>query len=613
MNRRLLAVGAAIAAGALVLSACQGGNSSSSGKSGSSGGSGGGLKSSKSINVSFNQPFFSANSNTDHGNATANNNILYMMNDSFTYYNPDLKHVPNNSFGTMKKISSKPLKVQYKLADTAKWSDGTPVTAADMLLNWAAQSTHFNTVSADKGVNKAGNPKKQSGKNVFFESSDPGLQLVKKMPKVSDDNKTVTVKYSKPFVDWKDELTDAGVPAHVVARHALGVKDAKKGNDAIMKALKSNDKKKLSKIANFWNTGFDFKSTPKDMSVAMGDGPMKLKSYKKDQYITLEKNKNYKGSHKPKLDKITVRYEGKPMSAVQALDNGEVDMIQPQSTNDVLKATKKLKKVKYKTGDDATYEHIDFAMNNKGPFDPKAYGGDKDKARMVRQAFLDTVPRKQMVNKLIEPLKPGAKVRDSFTTTPGAPGYDQIAKANKMSSTDKVDIDKAKSLLKKAGKSHPKVRVMTDKNNSRRQQEYQLIAESAKKAGFKMVNASSPDWGELLTQTSKYDMALFGWQSTSTGVSESVANYITGGQNNYYGYSNKKVDKWLKELQVSTSQDQATDLLKKVERQLVKDAFGDTIFQFPQLTAWNKKVQNASTMTLAPTNYWNFWRWDVKK
>lgn len=603
MNKRLITVGAVLSAAALALTACSGGP-----KAGSSGG----LKSTKSINLSFNQAFYSANDDTDHGNAIANANILYLTNDSFTYYTPDLKRAPNKSFGTMKKISDDPLKVQYTIAPTAEWSDGTPVTAADLMLTWAALSNHYNNVPASKGVNKSGDPKTQSGTNVFFESSDPGMALVKKMPEVSSDNKTVTLTYSKPFVDWKDELTSPAVPAHVVAENALGVKDAEQGNQAIMTALKDDDKAKLSKVANFYNSGFDFKSMPKNKSVLVGSGPFIISDYKKDQYITLTKNKNYKGEHKPKVDKVTVRFQGDPMSAVQALDNGEVDVIQPQSTADVLKAVEKLKNVKYTTGNGGTYEHVDFAMNNGGPFDPKTYGGDKEKARMVRQAFLDTVPREEIVDKIIKPLNPKAEVRNSFTTTPGAPGYDEITKANKMASTDKVDIAAAKALLKKAGVKNPKVRFLTDKVNTRRQQEYQLIAESAKKAGFQMVNASSADWGSLLTQTNKYDVTLFGWQVTSTGVSSSVANFITDGANNFYGYSDKKVDKWLKQVQVSTSQDEANALLAKVEAQLVKDAFGDTIFQFPSLTAWNTKVSNIQDMPIGVSYYWNFWQWDVK-
>ena len=95
-------------------------------------------------------------------------------------------------------------------------------------------------------------------------------------------------------------------------------------------------------------------------------------------------------------------------------------------------------------------------------------------------------------------------------------------------------------------------------------------------------------------------------------MSGSVANFITDGANNFYGYSDKKVDKWLKQVQVSTSEDEANALLAKVEAQLVKDAFGTVIFQFPSLTAWNTKVTNIQDMPIGVSYYWNFWQWDVK-
>lgn len=316
MNKRLLTLGVAVTTAALVLSACSNTPKVSNN---------GGLTKTKTVNVNWNQAFYSANSATNHGNATANANILYLTNDQFEYYNPQLQLVPNNSFGTMKKISDKPLKVQYTFADTAKWSDGVPVSAVDLMLTWAALSNHFNNVSAEQGVNKDGDPKKQSGDHVFFETSDPGMALVKDLPEVSNDNKTFTITYSKPFVDWNTELLSPSVPAHVVAEHALGMTDPAKADEALMTAIKNDDKTTLSKIANFWNTGFDFKEMPSDPSLLVGSGPFTITAYKKDQYLTVSRNKNYQGEHKPKVDKITIRYEADPMSAVQALDNGEVD------------------------------------------------------------------------------------------------------------------------------------------------------------------------------------------------------------------------------------------------------------------------------------------------
>ena len=92
------------------------------------------------------------------------------------------------------------------------------------------------------------------------------------------------------------------------------------------------------------------------------------------------------------FDTVTVRWNEDPMAQVQALKNGEIDMFSPQVTTDVVKAAEKVKDVEIKKGVEGTFEHMDLVQNNKGPFDPATYGGDAQKALLVRQAFLHGVP-----------------------------------------------------------------------------------------------------------------------------------------------------------------------------------------------------------------------------
>lgn len=611
VKKRFLTVGAAFAATALALSACTPNNGGSGGKD-----AGAGNKDAE-VKVMWNQPFYSANSYTNTGNATANSNIMYMMDDAFKFYNQDLKLKDNDSFGKVEKVSDKPMKVKYTIADTAKWSDGTPYSAADLALQWAGESTNFNTKDLDKASDDEGNVKKQSGKNVVFNASDPGIALIKKFPEISKDGKSVTFTYSKPFADWDTNLatmnTGPGLPAHIVAKKALGIDDAKKADDAVLKALKDKDNAKLAKIANVWNTGFDFTKMPKDKDLLVGTGPFKVTEFKEDQHITLTRRDDYEGSRKPNVKKITIRYNGDPTAAVQALENGEVDLIQPQATADILKSVNKLDNVTTDTGDDATYEHIDFAMNNGGPFDPKSYGGDKEKAKKVRKAFALSTPRQKMVNDIIKPLNKDAAVRDSFTTVPGAPAYDKIVKESGIKDVyGKQDLSQAKKLLKQAGVSKPKVRIIYDKTNSRRQQEFQLLKEAGDKAGFNVVDGGDAKWSEHLPDTSRYDASLFGWQSTSTTVTENDANWRTHGQNNYGGYSNKDVDKLLDKLQSELNPDKQADLEAKIEKHLVDDAFGLTFYQFPAITSYSKKLHGVKNITVAPTMFWNFYDWKVQ-
>ena len=570
------------------------------------------------LSVAWNQAFYSRNSDTDYGNATANANILYLTNDSIGYYDQDLEIAQNSSFGKYEKVSDDPLKVKITLADTATWSDGTPVTAADAVLLWGAVSTNFNTVESDavETDENTGEVSGVEGDNVYFNAASPGYTLVKDFPEISADGKEITYTWSEPFVDWELlAMSPVGVPAHVVAKRALQTADAEAGEQAIIDAFKNNDRASLAKIAKVWNNDFNFKSTPSDEELLVGSGPYVISELVEEQYLTVEKNPNYKGMRAPKIDKLTVRIIPDAQASVQALQNGEVAVTQPQSTADILQQLQALApNVETLTQSGGTYEHVDLVFNNGGPFDPKSYGGDAEKAKKVRQAFLQTLPRQRIIDNIIKPLNPEATVRNTFNVVPGSPEYDATSEANGMEATygGGSNVDKAKELLAEAGVTNPTVRMLFAQNNTRRQQEFQLIKETAEQAGFTIVDASSTDWGQLLSTNDVYDASLFGWQSTALGVSQVPPNFLSDGQNNYGGYSNAQVDKLLNELNTTTDTARQGEIVKEVEKILVEDAFGLTIFQFPEITGIDTtKVKGVSSIPLSPTYFWNFWEWEV--
>ncbi len=602
-SRRMFAVGAVIVAMGLVGTACaapDANDDSSSNKK-------------TSLNVGWNQPFYSYNEFTNAGNATANANIKYLMNENFWYYTPDSELKPNTSFGTYEKTSDDPLTVKYTVADDAKWSDGTPVDAADLLLTWAAQSNQLNTITSDKAKisEDTGQPTNAKGQ-VFFNFSSPGLELVKDTPKISDDGKSLTLVYSKKFADWNTDMT-VNLPAHIVAEKALGISDPTKAKDAFIKAVDENDKDALLKISNFYNTGFDYSKMPEDKDLALSDGAYLMKEFKENEYMTLVKNPDFKGDHKASIDEVTVRWNEDPLAQVQALENGELDMFLPQVTSDVVKAAEKIDGVKIQKGLDSTYEHIDLKFNNGGPFDPAAYGGDAKKALLVRQAFLSGVPRQEIVDKLIKPITPEAEVRNSFLRTPGFPGYDEIVAQNGISTEyAAADPTKSKQLLKQAGITKPvDVRLLYAKGNQRRENEFQLMQPALKAAGFNLINKADPDWGKKL-RAKGFDAQFFGWQATTTGVSSDQAIYATGGSNNNIGYSNPEVDKLFSQLVLTEDQAEQVKLQTQIDKLMIKDAIGLTIFQFPAATfVQSKRVTGVDSAQLSPTLFYGFWNWKV--
>lgn len=614
MNKRYLGIGAGLAAAAMVLSACTppGGDGGGDG-----GGEGGGEGGGSVLNIGWNEAFRSMNTETTNGNAVANAIVTYMMNDNFKHYDDNLE-LQDGNLGTIEQVSEDPLQVKYTFADDATWSDGTPVDAADIALHWAAKSSNFNTESeedVEEERDDEGEVEDLEEGSVFFDSASPGASLIEEFPEISEDGKEVTFTYSKPFADWELELgfgsDGVGLPAHIVAEKALGEEDPEAAKQAILDAIENEDTEALSQIANTWNTGFNFTSMPEDEDLVVHNGPYKMVDFAEGQYLTLEADENYTGPIEVGVDQVTIRINGDPMASVQAVENGEMDLIQPQATSDVLSAAEELEGVTVDTEDGATYEHVDLIFDNGGPFDPETYDGDEETAKLVRQAFLKTVPREQILDTLITPLNPEAQMRDSYTMVNGSPMYDGIVSGNGMAEEfPGSDPEGAAELLAEAGVDSPTVRFLYDDTNSRREQQFTLIQEQAEEAGFDIVNEGDVNWGSRMGDGT-YDASLFGWQSTNTGVTESDANFRTGQQNNYGGFSNDEVNELYDELQVETDPARQEEILTEVESILVEEAFGVTLYQHPELTIYSDRVQNVSNTTVSPTMFWNYWEWQV--
>ncbi len=283
-----------------------------------------GINTETSINIAWNQPFYSANGNSTTGNATANNVILYLLNSGFWYYDADLNLVQDESFGTYEKVSDDPLQIKYTFADTAKWSDGTPAGPADLLLEWAAQSGKFNNVEAE--YDEEGNITNQDALDagVYFDAASPAMALVEETPEIDGDS--ITLTYTKPFADWSTAIS-MNLPAHIVAQRALGIEDAEEATDALVAAIQDENVEDLSPIAKSWSTDWNFASMPSDEDLLVTSGAYEITEFEQDQFITLTASDTYEGDHKPVFNKVTVRYNGDPMGQVQALQNGEVDLI----------------------------------------------------------------------------------------------------------------------------------------------------------------------------------------------------------------------------------------------------------------------------------------------
>lgn len=555
----------------------------------------------------------SYNPHTSYGNTPTNIDIAYATSAGFTYYDDEQNLVADQSFGRYEKLSDDPLTVKYTVADGVTWSDGTAVDAADLLLEWVATSGAYNATDFDAsdfrdpetGAFTDGFP----GDVVYFDSgANPerptGIGLVSRLPEVSDDRKSITLVYDAPYVDWELAFygtTSTGLPAHVVAGHALGIEDPQEAKDAVVAAIVERDETALASISAFWNTGFTVTDMPEDPSLLVGSGPYAITDIVAGQHVELTANEFYTGARQPHFGKVFVRFVDDPLAAVQALMLGEVQVITPQANPAVIDALDELDS-RIVSGYEATFEHLDlqFEASKSGHFgDPR-----------IREAFLKTVPRQQLVDELVAPLWEDATPRDSLLFTVGAEGYEEAVASNGSERYADVDIQGAKELLAEAGVTDPEVCILYGATNPRRAREFAMIQSSAALAGFRVTDCSATDWRGVLGTAGAYDAALFGWQAVNLGVTGNSVAFRSDGINNYNHYANPQVDDLLEELDRTFDAEKQIAILQEVDARLFADFGVLPLFQFPVVAAFDQDaVEGISPSILQPAIFWNVWEW----
>jgi peptide/nickel transport system substrate-binding protein len=563
------AVSAVAVAGvaALALSAC-----TTTGSTGTSSAAKGGT-----VTVAVVNDFTSFNSQTPQGNLDTNGQVGYLdgsYGTGFQYIDNNYKIVHDDKFGTFKKISDDPLTVKYTLNKNDKWSDGQPVTADDMVFAWAIASGYYDSAKFDDQGNVT------SGTQYFsIAGSTAGIDSTA-FPTVGDNNTSITLKYATPYVDW-ELVNPIAQPAHIVAKKA-GLSSAA-------------DLTKLLKTLPKGNPDAPVTAFPTDKDLLVSSGPFVVSSWTPGQSLTMTQNKYYDGGLKPSVDKIVFRIIPDANAQVTALQNGEVDVINPQASADTLTALKQTS-AKVLTGDQASYDHLDLNFGSQVFADPK-----------VREAFLKTIPRQQILDSIVTPVNPKAKVLNSQIWLPNQqPEYGDTVKNNGSSAYDKVDIDGAKALL--AGAT-PTVRILYNTNNPNRVDEFQAISASAAKAGFKVVDAGSPDWSKLLPG-GNYDASLFGWISPGAGTAQIPQLFTTNGGGNYNRFSAANDDALATQTTLDTSK--LVSLEKNIDKTAFSQGYGLPLFQLPGVFGVNARVDGVKYMGNQNGPFWNFWEWTVK-
>lgn len=535
----------------------------------------------------------SLNQATPSGNLDINGKVAYLTTSGFNYLDDQLELIPNETFGTVELVSEDPLVVTYTINEGQVWSDGTQISADDLLLNWAVQSGYYDDASFDEEGAVTG------GNSYFTYAGDTSGLALTEFPEISEDNLSLTLNYNEPYADWQ-YVGMLDRPMHIVAEEA-GV-TIEEVREAFASTPRGNpdapaeENATIRAVADFWNTGYDISEFPSNENLLVSSGAFILTAWEPTQSITLERNPEYTGGLEPSYDQIVIRFIGDANAQVTALQNGEVDIIKPQASADTISSLEAIADATVLQGDEFNYDHIDLSFS--GVF------ADQN----VREAFLKTIPRQQILDAIVTPVNPEAAVLDSqiFVPTVGE-AYDTSVAGNGSDAYAEVDIEGAIELL--AGAT-PTVNILYNSENPNRVDAFEAIAASAAEAGFVVEAQGTPEWGSLLG-SGTYDASIFGWVSTGVGVSGVPQIFASNGGGNYNGYSNPEVDALAAELVVEVDPEAQVELQQQIDALLFADAYGLPLFQGPGVTAHSSAVEGITQYPGQTGVFWNFWEWNV--
>ena len=524
--------------------------------------------------------FLSYNGLQSNTYTTYNSAVVDRMFSSFWYFGTDGSIIPNEDFGTYEKTSDDPLTVKYTISDDAKWSDGTPVTAGDFIFHWAANN---DTVKAEG-----------SETPLFDSISFEQGKYIPEAPEGEADGKEFTVTYPEPYADW-EILISTALPAHIVA------KEAGMSFEELVTAAKEKDVEALTPAAEFWNDGWDFSPGElPDASLVPSMGPYKFKDggWQAGQSITLETNPEYWGT--PAATKELVLRFADPKTHVQALQNGDLDVIEPQATVDTLQQLEGLgDDVNVQTGDQLTWEHVDY---NRGE------GSVFADSPELREAFALCLPRQQIVDNLIKPIYADAQVMNLREVFPFQDKYQEVVDAAYPEEMDEPNIEKAKELVEQSGVSKPTVRLGYQAGNQRRTETVALIKSSCDQAGFDVQDANSPVFFKEVMPAGDYDAALYAW--AGSGQKASGANiYQSDGAQNQQSYNNPEVDAAWDKLATSLDENEQLEQTKTIEKLLWEDFQAIPLYAHPGLVGHKADVANVRDTAAQSGALWNVEQW----
>ena len=432
--------------------------------------------------------------------------------------------------------------------DAATWSDGTPVTADDVVYTALrlASPVIGNTAMmyyVFEGV----------GDDGFVEE---GAESIDGIQKVDDKTVQFTTKEEMPITTFENSYARylLTLPKHVIEQYS---------------------EEELS-TADWFNH-------PDVVS-----GPFIVTDFDVDHYISYEANKDYwKGA--PKIDKLNIKIvDGSQLYA--GLQSGEIDITQ-QTMSDIpqedYESVEALDNVEVVYGSPVT--------NQSGFIQTKNVPDVK-----VRQAMLYAIDRQQILEEL---LNGHGEIVDGFLSS-ASPFYDDSL------TPISYDPEKANALLEEAGwDGSQTIRFYVNSGDSTFVNAASIIAAEWAAVGIK-AEIQTVDFATLMSVAGTEDDDVLAVQYTYAPVDPypDVA-WLLGGEGSWTGYSNDTLNEALTKSQLTSDPEETKELFSVVDKKVQEDVPMFSAYVISAQGAVSKRITGAAPSVYGFFN--DVQNWDV--
>jgi peptide/nickel transport system substrate-binding protein len=463
---------------------------------------------------------------------------------------PDFSVRLDQSFMAGAELTSHdPQTITYQIRPDARWSDGTPITAADFRYLWQ----HSN----------GSNPKT----DVF---TTVGYDRIKQVTG-SADGKTVTVVFDQSFADWQSLFANL-LPAHYVRRQPGG-----------------------------WNRGLD-----KHPERIPSGGPFKIAGFRRGETLTLVRNDRYWGP-RAHLDQIVIRLVPDSNAELDALRNHEADLIDPEPTADLVNHIRQLAGVRSQVGPSLAFEHLTF--NLKHPILAelgvrRAIATAIDTRQLVDRLVRPLNPNAQVLGNRI-----WLTGQQPYQDHAGGYGKGDTQAAKQLLEGAGWTLG-SDGVYAKDGE-RLELRYSTFTGDPRRRLQGELLQAQLAKAGIQLSLANTTPatlFGDWLPK-GNFDIANFYWLGTPFTLSSNQDVYRHGDGLNFGRLADPRVDALFRQAIGELDPARAAAIGNQIDQQLWTQLPSIPLYQVPGFLAWRQDLLNVGDNATTESPFWNAGSW----